>query len=256
MTGMVEFTLDGRTVSAAEGELLVHAAARHGTFIPTLCHDSKLDPYGGCRMCVVDVEGAPRPMPACATKVAEGKRAVTEIALLERLHGASLLRCSLETGRTHQIRVHLAELGHPVLADALYGRVSKDPKLRAAEQAIGRQALHAQLLGFTHPLSGERLRFTADPPADFARALSELARVQEYAGRMEESLHTCQEAVEWARHAEDTRLQAALHLRLADTLEHLGDPAAARLHRGAAKRMLGEEPLDGEPELEETPVEG
>ena len=50
MTGVVEFTLDGRTVSAPEGELIVHAAARHGTFIPTLCHDNKLAPYGGCRM--------------------------------------------------------------------------------------------------------------------------------------------------------------------------------------------------------------
>ena len=69
---MVEFTLDGKAVSAPEGELLVHAAARHGTFIPTLCHDDKLDPYGGCRMCVVDVEGAPRPLPACATRVTEG----------------------------------------------------------------------------------------------------------------------------------------------------------------------------------------
>nr|WP_320784988.1 tetratricopeptide repeat protein [Streptomyces sp. CRN 30] len=77
-----------------------------------------------------------------------------------------------------------------------------------------------------------------------ARALSETARVQEYAGRPEEALHTCQEAVEWARRAEDARLQAALHLRLADTLERLGDPAAARLHRGTAERMLGEE-LEG-----------
>jgi predicted molibdopterin-dependent oxidoreductase YjgC len=72
VTAMVEFTLDGKTVSAPEGELLVHAAARHGTFIPTLCHDDKLDPYGGCRMCVVDVQGAPRPMPACATRLTEG----------------------------------------------------------------------------------------------------------------------------------------------------------------------------------------
>ena len=66
-SAMVEFTLDGNVVSAPEGELLVHAAARHGTLIPTLCHDDKLDPYGGCRMCVVDVEGAPRPVPACAS---------------------------------------------------------------------------------------------------------------------------------------------------------------------------------------------
>ena len=97
---MVEFTLDGKTASAPEGELLVHAAARHGTFIPTLCHDSKLDPYGGCRMCVVDVEGAPRPLPACATRVAEGmvvstngpitefQRTLTEMLLSEHLNAS------------------------------------------------------------------------------------------------------------------------------------------------------------------------
>ncbi|WP_189943334.1 tetratricopeptide repeat protein [Streptomyces aurantiogriseus] len=87
--------------------------------------------------------------------------------------------------------------------------------------------------------------------AAHARALSELARVQEYAGRPEESLHTCQEAVEWARRAGDRRLQAALQLRLADTLDHLGDPAAARLHRGAAERILGEELPDRDPEPEQ-----
>ncbi|GHF80892.1 tetratricopeptide repeat protein [Streptomyces thermodiastaticus] len=74
--------------------------------------------------------------------------------------------------------------------------------------------------------------------AGHARALSELARVQEYAGRFEECLRTCQEAVELARRAGDVRLQAALHLRLADTLQRLGDPVAASLHRGAAERML------------------
>ena len=72
MSAMVEFTLDGKRVEAPEGELLVHAAARHGVFIPTLCHDEKLDPYGGCRMCVVGVEGSPRPLPACALRVSEG----------------------------------------------------------------------------------------------------------------------------------------------------------------------------------------
>ncbi|MFI6349239.1 tetratricopeptide repeat protein [Streptomyces sp. NPDC050560] len=74
-----------------------------------------------------------------------------------------------------------------------------------------------------------------------ARALAELARVQEYAGRPTDALRTCEEAVEWARHAGDTRLEAALGLRLADTFERLGDPAAARLHRSAAHRLLGEE---------------
>ncbi|MDG4864505.1 tetratricopeptide repeat protein, partial [Streptomyces sp. T-3] len=79
-----------------------------------------------------------------------------------------------------------------------------------------------------------------DIPA-FARALSELARVQEYAGRPEECLHTCREAVDWARQAKDVRLQAALELRLADTLDRLGDSAAAGLHRAAAERILGPE---------------
>jgi predicted molibdopterin-dependent oxidoreductase YjgC len=98
MARVVEFTLDGRTVSAPEGELLVHAAARYGVFIPTLCHDDKLDPYGGCRMCVVGVEGSPRPLPACATRVAEGlvvstnsdvpqfRKTLTEMLLAEHMN--------------------------------------------------------------------------------------------------------------------------------------------------------------------------
>ncbi|RAJ78742.1 tetratricopeptide repeat protein [Streptomyces sp. PsTaAH-137] len=94
------------------------------------------------------------------------------------------------------------------------------------------------LRGWRSAVAGYRKE--GDVPAQ-ARALSELARVQEYAGRPEDSLHTCQEAVEWARQAKDVRLQAALQLRLADTLERLGDPAAAKLHRAAAERMLGEE---------------
>jgi predicted molibdopterin-dependent oxidoreductase YjgC len=95
---VIRFTLDGLEVSAPAGELLVHAAARHGVFIPTLCHDDKLDPYGGCRMCVVGVEGSPRPLPACATRVAEGmvvstnssvpqyQRTLTEMLLTEHLN--------------------------------------------------------------------------------------------------------------------------------------------------------------------------
>jgi predicted molibdopterin-dependent oxidoreductase YjgC len=95
---VVEFTLDGKNVSASEGELLVHAAARNGVFIPTLCHDDKLDPYGGCRLCVVGVEGSPRPLPACATRVAPGmivstnssvpqfRKTLTEMLLVEHLN--------------------------------------------------------------------------------------------------------------------------------------------------------------------------
>ncbi len=98
MARVVDFSLDGKTVSAPEGELLVHAAARYGVLIPTLCHDDKLDPYGGCRMCVVGVEGSPRPLPACATRVQEGmvvstnssvpqfRKTLTEMLLVEHLN--------------------------------------------------------------------------------------------------------------------------------------------------------------------------
>ncbi len=81
---VVTFTLDGRNVSAPEGELLVHALARNGVFVPTLCHDDKLEPYGGCRACVLDVEGAPRPLAACATGVTEGM-VVSSNGSVERL---------------------------------------------------------------------------------------------------------------------------------------------------------------------------
>jgi hypothetical protein len=86
-----------------------------------------------------------------------------------------------------------------------------------------------------------------------ARVLGETARAQEYTGRFEESLRTCREAVAWARRAGDRRLEAGLHLRLADTLRRLGDPTAARLHRETAERMLGDE-LPAEPNEGRSPT--
>ena len=107
-----------------------------------------------------------------------GKRAVTNVERLEILAGASLVRCRLETGRTHQIRVHLSEAGLPLLADALYGRVARDPRVRDAAAALGRQALHAAVLGFEHPRSGQRMRFESPLPDDLARALAALRGIE------------------------------------------------------------------------------
>jgi 23S rRNA pseudouridine1911/1915/1917 synthase len=107
-----------------------------------------------------------------SSKVKVGKRAVTHVTRVRELRGATLVRCQLQTGRTHQIRVHLAEHGYPLLGDAVYGRTPKDPVLRAAAEELGRQALHARVLGFAHPITGEVLRFEVEPPADFLRALS------------------------------------------------------------------------------------
>lgn len=108
------------------------------------------------------------------TRVAEGKRAVTHMRLVELLHAAALVSCRLETGRTHQVRVHLSEHGLPVVADRQYGRASRDDRLREATARIGRQALHAAVLGFDHPASGERVRFTSPLPEDFRLAMAVL----------------------------------------------------------------------------------
>jgi 23S rRNA pseudouridine1911/1915/1917 synthase len=108
------------------------------------------------------------------SKTDRGKRAVTHLRTLERLHGASFVECRLMTGRTHQIRVHLADAGHPLLGDPVYGRSASDPRVRAVEKALGRQALHAAHLEFAHPITGERLSFTTAPPRDFEEALAAL----------------------------------------------------------------------------------
>jgi len=112
------------------------------------------------------------------SRTSEGKAAITHVRVLERLAGgrAAFIECRLETGRTHQIRVHLSEQTKtPLLADAVYGaRASLAPDMAEIAAALGRQALHATVLGFVHPISGESLRFEAPPPADFARALEAL----------------------------------------------------------------------------------
>jgi 23S rRNA pseudouridine1911/1915/1917 synthase len=114
-----------------------------------------------------------------------GRPAVTHYAVLERLPGpaeplASLLRCELETGRTHQIRVHMAHCDHPLLGDKLYGSGFKTKANRLGDEAraaladLDRQALHAALLGLEHPRTGETLRFESAMPADMERLVTAL----------------------------------------------------------------------------------
>lgn len=104
-------------------------------------------------------------------KVARGKRALTRYEVVATGGGVARLAVKLETGRTHQIRVHLAERGYPVVGDPLYGgtRFGKlDERVRAAAEALGHQALHAAELSFTHPTTGVVMRFVAPLPGDLA----------------------------------------------------------------------------------------
>ncbi len=105
-----------------------------------------------------------------------GKDAVTHYRTLESLSGAALVECRLETGRTHQVRVHMASLGHPLLGDPAYGRTPVALRPLLARLGVKRQALHAAELGFLHPVTGERLRFTSPLPADIAALLAELRK--------------------------------------------------------------------------------
>ena len=127
---------------------------------------------------------ADRPPPQSRDKMAvraDGRAAITHWQVLERYPGtdgkpvASLIACRLETGRTHQIRVHLAHIGHPLLGDAVYGTGFKTkapgcPRRPARRWGLlDRQALHAYLLAVQHPISGEMLEFRSELPADLAR---------------------------------------------------------------------------------------
>ncbi|MFZ6182021.1 RluA family pseudouridine synthase [Nannocystis pusilla] len=96
----------------------------------------------------------------------DGRRAVTHLRTLQRLTGAALLEFRLETGRTHQIRMHCRMLGHPIVGDALYGGLGGPPAIRALAEGLGRHALHAAVLGFSHPISGAELDFESPLPPE------------------------------------------------------------------------------------------
>jgi 23S rRNA pseudouridine1911/1915/1917 synthase len=103
-----------------------------------------------------------------------GKRAVTHWKRLKPLGEAALVECRLETGRTHQVRVHMASIGHPLLGDPVYGRSGKTHGKLLKELQFHRQALHAAELGFTHPATRHRLSFTSPMPPDMQELMAGL----------------------------------------------------------------------------------
>ncbi len=97
----------------------------------------------------------------------KGKRAVTHWRVLQRFNGFTEVACRLETGRTHQIRVHMAYINRPLLGDTVYGPVNQPYKLNG-------QMLHARILGFTHPVTGQYMEFEAEPPEEYLKTIEKL----------------------------------------------------------------------------------
>jgi 23S rRNA pseudouridine1911/1915/1917 synthase len=127
------------------------------------------------RALTVDAPIARHPVARTTMAVVEGGRAArTHVAPRERYAVATLVQCTLETGRTHQIRVHLAAIRHPIVGDAAYGRVRDVPGV----PPMRRQALHAWRLALVHPSSGAPMRWQSEPPADFV-ALRDALRARE-----------------------------------------------------------------------------
>ena len=168
-TGLLVVCKNDRAHNAIAEQLAVHSISRK--YIALVYHNFNED--AGTVDANIDRSKADRKMMAVC-RAGEGKTAVTHYRVLERFPAAgtrksamTLVECSLDTGRTHQIRVHMNHIGHPLAGDPVYG-IKKDPFAGCG------QYLHAAVLGFTHPSTGERMLFEAPLPAYFQDTLIKL----------------------------------------------------------------------------------
>jgi len=161
-TGLLVIAKNERAMAALQDQIRTHTARR---IYWALVHGNTLPNTGR-------VEAPLGRHPSDRKKMAvnkQGKEATTHFTVLERYAGYSLVECRLETGRTHQIRVHMSFIGHPVVGDVVYGT-------RKAHLDMPGQALHAKKLGFYHPSTEQWLEFETELPADMAAAVERLRR--------------------------------------------------------------------------------
>jgi 23S rRNA pseudouridine1911/1915/1917 synthase len=169
-TGLMVFARTARAQRVLAAQFRAHTVDRvyqaiaHGAVTSTRVEtDLLLDRGDGLRGSYGHFRRPKRDAPVAA------KRSVTHIRPIAALAGATLVECRLETGRQHQIRIHLSELGHPLVGETVYIRDYAGPKIEAV-----RPMLHARTLGFVHPRTGERILFEREPPADFQATVQAL----------------------------------------------------------------------------------
>jgi len=160
---------------AAHEGLAVQFAAHtvHRRYI-AVCAGHPSPPEGTINARVGRSDADRKKMTVLPNNSSRGKSAITHYTVLERLAHAALVECRLETGRTHQVRVHFASIGHPLLGDPAYGRTPKPLRPVLEALAFTRQALHAAELGFVHPVTGETLRFGSELPQDMQELIDQL----------------------------------------------------------------------------------
>lgn len=160
-TGLLVVAKNERAMAALQEQIRTHTARR---IYWALVHGNNMPDRGRVE---APIGRHPVERKRMAVNTKNGREAVTHFQVLERYRGYALLECRLQTGRTHQIRVHMAFIGHPVVADPVYGT-------RKAHLSMPPQALHARQLGFYHPSTGEWMEFTVEPPADMMAAIQRL----------------------------------------------------------------------------------
>lgn len=158
-----------RSTQACERLAVAFKEHSHSRIYLAICYGHLGEPQGRIE---TFMQRNPRNRKKMSSKGSEGRRAATNWKVLKEWDKFSLVELSLETGRTHQIRVHLADMGHSVVGDPEYGgrnraNTVKDPLIRSRIKLLGRQMLHAYKLGIVHPVTGQYMEFSTEPPEDF-----------------------------------------------------------------------------------------